>query len=308
VPSNIESGEPGAVGQHDRFWQAFAAPGLLWLIVLFVTPFYAILAVAMGSLDPILLIAEPIWNPLDWNVSVFREVGGELFTGQLGLIALRTIAYVFVATTLCVAIGYPVAYFVARRAGKRKFVYLLLILAPFWINYLMRMLAWVNLLSPDGQVNRFLENFGVGPVDWLSGHHFVVIMGLVYGYIPFFILPLYASLDRIDKQTLEAARDLGAGRAHAFRRVTLPLSRQGILAGLVIIMLPMFGDYYTNQLLSGSPRTRMFGNQIEQFVNSTVGGSAGAAYTIVLMAFVAVLMFYYLLSVAKATRVARDEE
>jgi putrescine transport system permease protein len=305
VPAYSRSGDPEAVGQRTWLWPGFAVPGLLWLIVLFITPFYAILAVSMGRLDPILLIAEPVWNPLDWNPRVFADVFREITTGQLRVIAVRTIGYVFSATVLSILIGYPVAYFVSRRAGKRKFLYLVLILAPFWINYLMRMLSWVNLLSPDGQVNRFLGNFGVDPVNWLGGMHIVVILGLTYGYLPFFILPLYAALDRIDKDMIEGARDLGSSPLQAFRRVTLPLSRQGILAGVVIIMLPMFGDYYTNTLLSGSPRTRMYGNQIEQFVNSTVGGSAGAAYTIVLMLFVASLMAYYLINVARATREAR---
>ena len=307
MPAYSRTGDPSGVGLRDWVCQGFATPGLLWLLVLFITPFYAILAVAMGTLDPILLIAEPVWNPLEWNPRVFRDVFNELFTGRLGVIAVRTITYVVVATVLCILIGYPVAYFVARRAGKRKFVYLLLILAPFWINYLMRMLAWVNLLSPDGQVNGLLDLVGLGPVDWLAGKHIVVILGLVYGYIPFFILPLYAALDRIDQQMIEGARDLGSSAAQAVRRVTLPLSRQGILAGVVIITLPMFGDYYTNQLLSGSPRTRMYGNQIEQFVNSTVGGGTGAAYTVVLMLFVAALMLYYLLNVARATKEARGE-
>jgi spermidine/putrescine transport system permease protein len=215
-------------------------------------------------------------------------------------------AYVAVASALCVVIGYPVAYFVSRRAGRWRWIWLLLILTPFWINYLMRMMAWVNLLSPNGQVNRLLEGIGLTPPDWLGGMHLTVVLGLVYGYIPFFILPLFASLDRIDERTLEASRDLGAGSAQTFWRVTLPLSRQGILAGLVIVMLPMFGDYYTPNLLSGSPRTVMIGNTIDQFVNQTTSqGNVGAAITIVLMAFVAVLMIYYLVSVSRTTEEAR---
>ena len=181
------------------------------------------------------------------------------------------------------------------------------LLAPFWINYLMRMLAWVNLLSPDGLVNRVLNVLGAPGQDWLGGRHSTVILGLVYGYLPFFILPLYAALDRIDRQVLEAARDLGAAPRQAFWRVTLPLSKQGIMAGLVIVMLPMFGDYYTPNLLSGSPRTRMIGNQIDQFVNQTTSqGGEGAALTVVLMAAVAMLMLYYLFNIARVTAEARE--
>jgi len=142
-------------------------------------------------------------------------------------------------------------------------------------------------------------------VVWLSGRHDTVIMGLVYGYVPYLILPLFAALDRIDPSLIEAARDLGASPIRAFRRVTLPLSKQGILAGLVIIMLPMFGDYYTPNLLSGRTSTYMIGNQIELLVRTGVGKSKGAALTLVLMSVVALLMLYYLINVMRAQREAR---
>jgi spermidine/putrescine transport system permease protein len=282
-------------------------PGVFWLLLLFLTPFYAILAVAMGRLDPIFNQAEPVWNPLEWDPSAFSGVFEDVFSGQLGTIFVRTLAYVGVASFLCLLIGYPVAYYIARHARRWKSLILLLVIAPFWINYLMRMLAWVNLLETEGYVNDVLMFFQVldQPRQWLVGHHEVVILGLVYGYVPFLILPLFAALDRIDQRVIEAARDLGASPARAFWRVTLPLSRQGILAGVVIVMLPMFGDYYTPNLLSGSTKTRMVGNEIDQFINSGVGGATGAALTLVLMAFVAVLMAYYLYSVAKAQREAR---
>ena len=298
--------EDRIVGQRRWLWPAFAAPGLLWLVLLFLTPFYAILAVAMGRRDPIFGTAEPVWNPFEWNPAAFGEVFDELLYGQLGGIFLRTFGYVAVASLLCLLIGYPVAYYVARHSGTRRTLLLVLILAPFWINYLMRMLAWVNLLDPEGYVNRLLMFTGVldAPRQWLVGQHDTVILGLAYGYVPFLILPLFAALDRIDKSVIEAAKDLGASSFQAFRRITLPLSRQGILAGLVIVMLPMFGDYYTPNLLSGSPKTRMIGNEIDTFINSTVGGARGAALTVVLMGFVGILMAYYLISVARATREA----
>lgn len=277
------------------------------MLLLFVVPFYAVLAVAMGRIDPIVLRPVPEWNPLRWDPSPFGSVLSDLFTGALGRIALRTLVYVAIACALCLVIGYPVAYFVSRRVERRKGLWLLGLLAPFWVNYLMRMLAWVNLLSPDGLVNRILEAMGAPGQPWLEGRHSTVIFGLVYGYLPFFILPLYAALDRIDRQVLEAARDLGASPRQAFWRVTLPLSKQGILAGLVIVMLPMFGDYYTPNLLSGSPRTRMIGNQIDQFVNQTTSqGGEGAALTIVLMVAVAMLMLYYLFNIARVTQESRS--
>jgi spermidine/putrescine transport system permease protein len=306
VPTNLQAADTDSVGLKDWVWKALAAPGLVWLLLLFVVPFYAILAIAMGRLHPVQLRPVPEWNPLQWDPGPFGEVWSGLFGGQLGVIALRTLWYVLAACALSVLIGYPVAYFVSRKAGKRKGLFLLLILAPFWINYLMRMLAWVNLLSNDGFINATMGAIGLAPQDWLGGRPLTVILGLVYGYLPFFILPLYAALDRIDGQVLEAARDLGASTMAAFFRVTLPLSKQGVLAGLVIIMLPMFGDYYTPNLLSGSPRTQMIGNQIDQYVNQTTSqGRHGAALTLILMMAVALLMLYYLFNIARVTEEAR---
>lgn len=298
--------QTGVVGERRWMWPAFAAPGLLWLIVLFLTPFYAILAVAMGKLDPIFNIAEPVWNPLDWDTTAFIAALRDLFGGQLGQTFLRTIVFVAVASALSLLIGYPVAYYVARRAGRWKVLLLVLLIAPFWINYLMRMISWINLLGPDGYVNRALVALGVlqEPRVWI-GQPETVILGLVYGYLPWLILPLYAALDRIDGSVLEAARDLGANAFQTFVRVTLPLSKQAILAGLVIITLPMFGDYYTPDLLGQNARTRMIGNDIDLFIHAPVGGAKGAAVTIFLMLFVATLMIYYLVSVARATREAR---
>ena len=157
--------------------------------------------------------------------------------------------FVFAASAICLVIGYAVAYYTARFAGKRKGLILVLLVAPFWISYLMRIYAWQSLLQPDGYINDFLGIFRIAPVEWLAGKPVTVILGLVYGYIPFMILPLFGSLDRINQSLLEAGRDLGASPFQTFRRVTLPLSKPAILAGLVIVSLPMFGDYFTNNLL-----------------------------------------------------------
>lgn len=304
------------VGQRRWYWPAFATPGILWLAILFLAPFYAILAVAFGGVDPIFGAPIPTWNPAKWDTTVFQGILRELVTGGelLQKVFLRTVAYVAIAVSLCILIGYPVAYYIARHAGRLKVLLLTLLIAPFWMSYLMRMLAWVNLLTNEpnepGLVSRgFMLLPGIsGPIDWAIGNaaHITVIMGLVYGYIPFFVLPLFAALDRIDRSQLEAARDMGASPGGTFWRVTLPLSKQGILAGSVIIMLPMFGDYYTPTLMSGSPSTFMIGNQIERAIRGTGGSPKGASITVLLSLFIAVLMLYYLISVARAAKEARS--
>ena len=171
-----------------------------------------------------------------------------------------------VASVLCLLIGYPAAYFVARFAGRRKGLFLVLLIAPFWISYMMRMLAWIDLLQINGYVNKALTSPAPGQPrrsTGSAGSSVTVILGLVYGYIPYLILVLYAGLDRIDPSLIEAGRDLGLGRARTFLRVTLPLSRQPILTGMLITVLPMLGDYFTNQLLSGATSTSMIGNVIQ---------------------------------------------
>ena len=205
---------------------------------------------------------------------------------------------------LCIIIGYPVAYYVARLAGRRRGLLLALILLPWWINYLTRMLAWTGLLNDEGYVNDFLGIFGVTPVDWLAGHASVVIIALAYGYLPFFIIPLYASLDRIDQRHIEASRDLGVGAFRTFMHVTLPLSRIGLITSIVITALPMFGDYYTNTLVSASPTTTMVGNSIEGSVQSGFSRAQGASLVILLSAVLLVAMTYYLVLTLRASREA----
>jgi spermidine/putrescine transport system permease protein len=289
-------------------WPGFAFPGVVWLIVLFLVPFYAVVAVAFGTVDPVLLQPVPVWNPLEWNVGWIVEVLERLAPGGTWFaVAVRTIAYVGIALVLSLLIGYPVAYYIARHAGRAKSLLLILLIAPLWINYLMRMLAWVNLLAPDGYVNRFLMFTHVlaEPRDWLGGRASTVILALVYGYIPFMILPIFAALDRIDRSHLEAARDLGASPLSTFRHVTLPLSKVGILGGAVLIALPMFGDYYTPNIVSGAPQTSMIGNQIDYYFHYGGQPTIGAAITVVLAAFLTVLMTYYLWTIHKASREAQ---
>jgi ABC-type spermidine/putrescine transport system permease subunit I len=286
-------------------WPVFAIPGVFWLLLLFLVPFYAVIGVAFGGVDPIFQSPVPAWNPLQWNFdSALNTLQGFLPGREYWQVFLRTAEYVAISLVSCLLIGYPVAYYISRHAKRTKGVLLVLLILPFWVSYLMRMLAWVNLFSPDGYVDKFLIWSGLSPhpPDWLNGNPVSVILGLIYGYIPYLILPLLAALDRIDKSLLEAARDLGASPSRAFFHVTLPLSKTGILGASVIIALPMFGDYYTPNIISGSPRTSMLGNQIDIFFHGGPQPSVGAALTLFLSLFLGVLMIYYMVTIAKAQK------
>lgn len=288
------------------FWPSFAAPASLYLLAFFVFPFYVVLAVTFGTVDPILRQPVPIWNPLNWDTAVLSFTFSNL-THADGLYQgafVHTIVFVVIATFACLLIGYPFAYFLARRSGRFKGIFLLLFFAPFWISYMLRMLAWITLLQENGFVNRALVRLGIlaQPYPWLTGKPFTLVWGLIYGYVPFMVLPLFATLDRIHPSQLEAGRDLGASPGRTFWRVTLPQSRQAILAGFVICGLPMVGDYFTQQLLARSANTRMIGNAIVDSLQLPIFVSQGAALILVMLVLLIGPILYYLRSTNRAAR------
>ena len=292
--------------RKNAFWIALAAPGIIWLVLLFIVPFYAMLAIAMGKLDQLFESPVAVWNPFAWSsenvIDVSRDlVGSAAFAGP---IVVRTVVYVAIASLLCLLIGYPAAYFVARFSGRRKGLFLILLIAPFWISYMMRMLAWISLLQTNGIANKALSWFGISPVNWLGGHPATVILGLVYGYIPYLILVLFAGLDRIDPALIEAGRDLGLGRARTFARITLPLSKQPILTAMLITVLPMVGDYYTNQLLSGAASTSMIGNLIQGQLGTPGLEGQGAVLSLLLLLVLLIPMIYYVIATNRSSKVA----
>ena len=200
----VTSGGPGNRGAvavrraaratRQRLWPLLAAPGIFWLAACFVFPLYVVLCIVFGQIDPLFRTPVPVWNPLQWDPTQFTYVLTHIVgaNGVFGPALLRTAVFVLTASALCLLIAFPVSYYVARLSGKRKGLLLALLIAPFWISYMMRMFAWVNLLQDDGLVNKVLSFGGLFTVnvDWLTGQPVVVILGLVYGYVPYMILPL----------------------------------------------------------------------------------------------------------------------
>ena len=311
APTPNRSHEPGALPPPRRertsaLWPLLAAPGVVWLLLFVVAPLYVVAAIVFGQVDPIFRTPVPVWNPLQWDATQFNYVMTRIGpSGVFGPALIRTVVYVLTASVLCLLIAFPVAYYVSR-LSRRKGLLLALLIAPFWISYMMRMLAWVNLLQDDGMVNRLLSFGGLFDVNvhWLTGQPVVVVLGLVYGYVPYMILPLYAGLDRLPQSTLEAARDLGANRFGSFWRVTLPMCRPTIVAAVLLTCLPMLGDYFTSDMLSASPKTAMVGNLINDSVQAPgQTGQAGAFVMLVLI--VTILpMFYYVRVTSRGDEVA----
>ena len=295
-------------------WRALAIPGLAWLALFFVVAFYAIISVGLGNVTT---LYEPVphWNPLDWNVGyIWEGLKAVVPGGNRGTPSCARSCYVFVAVVAVARHRLSGRLVRSAPRGRWRGPILVLLVLPFWISYLMRMFAWTNLLAENGYATRALHALSIDTLfqklglldgnDWLGGQHIAVILALVYGYVPYLILPLFAALDRIDQRYIEAARDLGASPAGAFWRVVVPLSKTGMLAGIVLIALPMFGDYYTPDLISGSPKTSIMGNAINGYVQGGPDKSLGAALTILLSLFLLIFMLYYLRVVRADQRAA----
>ena len=279
---------------ETRFASGFLVPGGVWLLALFVTPLVFLLAISFGYTDD---LGEAIYSTRFDNYS--RLVDPDYLP-----VLFRSVGFALACVAICLLIGYPVAYFLARHAGRARGWLLALFLAPFWISYMLRMTAWIGLLEEEGLVNRILERLGFidAPIGFLSGHAATLIAGLIYGYVPFMILPLFAVLDRIPASNLEAARDLGASPTQTFLRVTLPASRQGLIAGAILCALPMFGDYFTQQLLANANGTRMLGNFIVESLQVPIFVARGASLILLLVVLLTVPIVYYLRSAGRAAR------
>jgi spermidine/putrescine transport system permease protein len=260
----------------------FLGPGLLWLIVFFAIPLVNQLNVSLQSGD-----AETGYT-FTWNFSVYSDAISDYSTQFI-----RSIGYSATATILCLIIGFPLAYFTAFKAGRFKNLILLLIILPFFVSYVLRTVAWQLILSDSGWVAERMRDVGLLSEDGrLLASRTAVIAGITYNFLPFMILPLYVSLEKIDRRLIEAATDLYASRVTAFRRVTLPLALPGIFAGSLLTFIPACGDFI-NAALLGTPRQYMIGNVIQSKFITILDYPTAAALSFILMSFILVGVFLY---------------
>ena len=262
--------ESDSAALQDHRWRRYAtAIPYAWLLIFFLVPFAIILKISIA--DPI--IAQPPYTPLFDDSGSFQgtmDNFGFLFSDKLYAITyLRSVLMAAGATILCLLLGFPMAYGIARSDSAARSVLLLLIVLPFWISFLLRVYAWMGLLNNYGVINNFLMWTGITdqPIAMMYTD-FAIYLGLVYSYLPFMILPLYATLEQMDIDLLDAAQDLGATRSRAFWDITWPLARPGVIAGCLLVFIPAMGEYVIPYLLGG-PESLMIGRVLfdEFFVN-----------------------------------------
>jgi spermidine/putrescine transport system permease protein len=265
---------------QTRAW-LLLAPGTLWLLVFFLIP---ILIMLVYSVMP-----RGIYGGVDpgFTLEHYRRFFDRLYLDILQ----RTFVWSMACTVICLVLGYPVAYVIAR-AGRWKSFLLFLVVLPFWTSFLVRTFAMIFLLRDTGLINNWLLKLGVDPIAMLYTP-FAVMAGLVYGFLPFMILPIYASLEKLDFSLLEAAEVLGARPAERFRRVTLPLSMPGVVAGCLLVFIPALGSFLTSDLLGGA-KQMMIGNLVQNQFSAARNWPFGSAASFIVMALVLAAVMLYL--------------
>jgi len=253
----------------------FIVPGVAWLAVLFLLPLAIVAIISLGSVDPRghVTLADPS----------FRNYQQALQAEYIPAF-IRSLYYSTVTTVLSLMIGYPVAYWISRYGGRRKILLLILVMLPFWTSYLIRTYAWMIILRDNGVVNSLLVESGVldDPIQILNTD-IAVIIGMTYGFLPFTILPLFVSIDRLDFALVHAARDLYASGRGAFLHVTLPLTMPGIVAAALLTFIPALGDYVTPDILGGADTTTI-ANIVQIIFTSGRDWPYGSALGFLLMA------------------------
>jgi spermidine/putrescine transport system permease protein len=259
-------------------------PGMLWLAIFFVVPTFQLVATSLydpnGSLEAGYAMTGSVSNY--WTALTS-------FTGPF----MRSLLYAGVATGLAVLLAYPLAYAIAFKSGRWKNLMLVMVIAPFFTSFLVRTLAWKSILSDNGFVVDALKTLHIlGPDGRLLATSVAVVTGLTYNFVPFMVLPLYASLEKIDLRLIEAGQDLYANGFTSFRKITLPLSMPGLVAGTLLTFIPAAGDYINAELL-GTPRQYMIGNVIDNLFLVQLDYPVAAACSVILMLAITALVLVY---------------
>ncbi|NIC43717.1 ABC transporter permease [Aquabacterium sp. A08] len=273
-----------------------------WLFVFFFLPFLILLYISFVDMGNDIHPFKPLWDP-DTGIlklkyenywTIFRSEGGVLFQTLYVDAYLRSIWYALCTALLCLGLGYPFAYFIARSPASVRPALLLMVMLPFWTSFLLRVYAWKGILADQGVLNQLLMALGVvdEPVQMLYTN-VSMLVGMTYVYLPFMVLPLYANLVKMDFRLLEAAYDLGASPFQAFWLITVPLSKAGIIAGFMLVFIPSLGEFVIPSLLGG-PENLMIGRVVWDEMFTSNNWPRATALAVVMIALIVVpLSFYY---------------
>lgn len=253
-------------------------PGFAWLLALFITPFIVLFVISVATTD---IVGRPIYG---WHLDGYQMIADGNYAGVFA----RSVGYAAVTTVICLLLGYVVAYTVARHGGRHRSLIILGVLVPWFVDYLIRIYAWIQLVGNGGVLARLLNAVGLTGSADLLGHSSTVIAGLVYNFLPYMILTLYLSIDQLDPRLVEAGRDLYASPAATLLRVTIPCTVPGIVSGCILVFLPSVGDFATAEFL-GSPPQTMIGNIITAQVQTPGALPVAAGLTVLLVAVLAAL-------------------
>ncbi|MGI9084313.1 MAG: ABC transporter permease [Aeromicrobium sp.] len=274
---------PQARRKLTGYW--LILPGAVWLALFFVVPFFSLISASLYDPDGSVLTGYS----MTWHVQNFADAFGQ-YKGTLW----RSLWFAGVATIVCLVIGYVLAYAIAFKSGRWKNLMLILVIAPFFTSFLLRTLSWKLILADDGWIVNTLQAVHLLGADGrLLATPVAVIAGLTYNFLPFMVLPLYASLEKIDIRLIEASSDLYASPIRGFFKVTWPLSMPGIVAGTLLTFIPAAGDFINAELL-GSPNERMVGNEIQDLFTSTGDYAAAGALSVILMAIIVAMVFVWI--------------
>jgi len=265
-----------------------ALPSFAYMVLFFAVPLVIVLVYSFATRTSTGSTALS-----DWNLDAYRKLGEPIVRN----VVVRSVILALVTTVICLVVAYPFAWFCAHQRPTIRNLLLIAVMIPFWTNFLVRNYAWRILLSNGGPISSFTEAIGLGETNILFTKTAVVI-GLVYAYLPFMILPLYASIDRLDRRLVEAGRDLYGSGSQTFRRIVLPLTMPGVIAGSILVFVPSMGAYVTPELLGGGKETLLGSYIVTQFLTAR-NWPVGASMSFVLMAVMLVSTIIYFRSGGK---------
>lgn len=255
-----------------------AYPYVLWMVIFIVVPLFLIMYFAFTRGD------SQNFSTFQFSLDNFKRFFTPTYLKVLG----RSVSLAFISTVICLILGYPMAFIISKEKIRKRNIMILMFVIPMWMNFLLRTYAWLTLLGRNGFINYLVTKLGFGPLDLMFNDK-AVLLGMVYNFLPFMVLPIYSVLTKIDNSLIEAAEDLGANKVEVFGKVILPLSVPGIITGITMVFIPAVSTFIISSLLGGN-KYNLIGNLVEQQFRWTGDWHFGSSMSIILMVFILITM------------------